>query len=268
MKRALAFVGVLLIGVGHVSLARASSSDGTIDATNRYAWTENVGWIDLGSSDGNVHVTDDGLTGYAWSELAGWISLDCSNTGSCGTVDFGVDNDAEGTLTGYAWSENAGWIDFDPAGGGVSIDSDGDFAGYAWGENIGWIVFNCATTSTCGTVDYKVSTDWRPLSVRGGASSSSSSSSSVASSVASRGGGGGGGGRRNIGELMKSATQSKRLSTLVPSAPPPNRARHFGSSLQQRTCARVDGLMRRAPSVTLLARINARLAKRFGFTCG
>ena len=29
--------------------------------------------------------------------------------------------------------------------------------GYAWGENIGWISLNCSNTSSCATVDYKVS---------------------------------------------------------------------------------------------------------------
>jgi len=146
--------------------AFASITDGTIDSTYRYAWSENVGWIDFGTTEGDVHVTDSALTGYAWAENIGWISLNCSNDSSCGTVDYKVSNTSEGTLSGNAWTENNGWIDFNPTGGGVTIDSNGDFAGYAWGENIGWIVFNCATTSSCGAVDYKVKTDWRPQSAR------------------------------------------------------------------------------------------------------
>lgn len=147
-------------------LSFASSTDGTIDSSARYTWSENGGWIDFGASGGNVHVTDAELTGYAWSESAGWISLNCSNDSSCATADYKVSNDGEGNLSGYAWTENAGWIDFDPAGGGITIDSSGDLAGYAWGEDIGWVVFNCSTTSTCGTVSYKVSTDWRPRGAR------------------------------------------------------------------------------------------------------
>src|SRR6185369_7308926 len=80
----------------------ASSTDGTIDSTNRYAWNENAGWIDFGASSGNVHVTDSALSGYAFSELMGWISLNCSNTSSCGTVDYKVSNNSEGSLSGYA----------------------------------------------------------------------------------------------------------------------------------------------------------------------
>ncbi|MFH1099194.1 MAG: carboxypeptidase-like regulatory domain-containing protein [Candidatus Uhrbacteria bacterium] len=145
----------------------ASTTDGTIDTTNKYAWSENAGWINFGSTEGDVHVTDGALTGYAWGENVGWISLNCSNApSSCGTVDYKVANNSEGTLSSYAWSENAGWISFNPTGGGVTIDSSGVFSGYAWGENVGWIVFNCATTNSCATADYKVSTDWRTLSYR------------------------------------------------------------------------------------------------------
>jgi len=132
---------------GIVDIARASTTDGTIDATNRYAWSENAGWIDFGSSAGNVHVTDAALTGSAYGENTGWITLDPPTYG-------GVTNDGDGTLSGYAWSENAGWIDFSNA----TIGSDGVFAGDAYGENIGWISF--------GTGDNKVSTDWRPASSR------------------------------------------------------------------------------------------------------
>ncbi len=144
----------------------ASITDGTIDNTYKYAWGENIGWINFGTSEGNVHITDSELTGYAWSENTGWISLNCSNDSSCSTVDYKVSNDGQGNLSGYAWSENTGWINFNPTYGGVSIDSSGNFSGYAWGENIGWIVFNCETTNSCGTVDYKVKTDWRPQSAR------------------------------------------------------------------------------------------------------
>jgi hypothetical protein len=146
--------------------ALASATDGTINATDKYAWTENAGWLNFGTTEGNVHVTDSVLTGYAWSENLGWISLNCSNTSSCGTVDYKISNNGEGTLTGYAWSENAGWINFNPTYGGVTINSSGEFLGYAWGENIGWIVLNCNTTASCATVSYKVKTDWRPASTR------------------------------------------------------------------------------------------------------
>ena len=147
-------------------LAMASTTDGTIDSVHRYAWSENFGWVDFGSSEGDVHVTDDGLSGYAYGEEIGWIILNCESTDSCGDVDYGVDNDGEGTLSGYGWGENVGWVRFDPPNGGVSIDDDGVFSGHAWSESSGWIIFNCSDTDSCGDVNYYVETDWRPVSVR------------------------------------------------------------------------------------------------------
>jgi len=161
------FIGIIIfIFLFFPLIGLASVTDGTIDSTYKYAWGENIGWINFGTTEGNVHITDSALTGYAWAENIGWISLNCSNDNSCSTVDYKVSNDGEGNLSGYAWSENTGWINFNPTYGGVTIDSSGNFSGYAWGENIGWIVFNCATTNSCGTVNYKVKTDWRPQSAR------------------------------------------------------------------------------------------------------
>lgn len=126
--------------------AFASTTDGTIDSTNKYAWGENIGWVNFGASNGNVHVTDSALSGYALSETVGWINL--SN----------VLNDGAGNLSGYGWSENTGWIKFNPASGGVIINSSGEFTGSALSETVGWIIFGG---------DYKVKTDWRPQSARG-----------------------------------------------------------------------------------------------------
>ena len=123
----------------------ASTTSGTVDTTNRYAWSENVGWIDFGTTLGAVTVTDSALSGYAFSENTGWINLST------------IANDSAGTLSGSAWSENAGWIDFKPTNGGVEISSSGVFSGYAYGENIGWINFS---------TDNPVTTDWRPASTQ------------------------------------------------------------------------------------------------------
>lgn len=59
------------------------------------------------------------VTGWAWSSTIGWVSMNCSNTNTCGTVDYKVvvstsSNDTDGTFSGYAWSSNVGWIKFDP----------------------------------------------------------------------------------------------------------------------------------------------------------
>ncbi len=154
--------GIFMVG-GFVS---TSITDGTIGSANKYAWSENMGWLNFGTSEGNVHISDSALTGYAYGENAGWISLNCSNDNSCAVSNYKVANDGYGVLSGYAYGENAGWIDFKPTGGGVIINSSGEFSGQAYGENTGWIIFDCSTTNSCTTVSYKVQTDWRPRTAR------------------------------------------------------------------------------------------------------
>ena len=69
------------------------------------------------------------LDGYAWSDTIGWISMNCK-TGSisggdiCGTSNYNVKLNNDGTVVGYAWSSNIGWIKFGglsnwPAGAGT-----------------------------------------------------------------------------------------------------------------------------------------------------
>lgn len=134
--------------------AFSSVSNGTIDSTYRYAWGENVGFIDFGSEAGDVHISDSSLSGYAYSDSIGWINLSA------------VTNNGEGIFSGYAWGENVGFIDF----GHVTIDNDGVFEGYAWGESIGFILF--------GTGSNKVTTDWRKVRSSARAVPSSSGSTS------------------------------------------------------------------------------------------
>ena len=76
------------------------------------------------------------LTGWAWSGYtdannaqvgAGWISLHCRNTDTCGSVDYGVRVETNGTLRGWAWSGYQ--------------DTDGNQVG------LGWIDFNVTTAS-------------------------------------------------------------------------------------------------------------------------
>lgn len=60
--------------------------------------------------------TTDNMVGWAWSANIGWISFNCTNDSSCGTSNYGVNKNSDGTLTGYAWSASEGWIQF----GGLS----------------------------------------------------------------------------------------------------------------------------------------------------
>lgn len=148
-----AFILFLLFLGAH--LVFASETSGTIDASYKYAWGENTGWINFGCDNCHVGVTDAGLSGYAWSKQYGWINLN-PDTG-------GVKNDGEGNLSGLAWGRNLGWINFS----GVVINSAGEFVGYATvRSDSSRINFNCATGNSCAAADFKVKTDWRPASFR------------------------------------------------------------------------------------------------------
>ena len=142
-------------------LAFASETEGTIDETYKYAWGENIGWLNFDCDECNVRITDSELSGYAWSRQYGWINLNPATSG--------VENTTEGILSGFAWSSNLGWIDFS----GVTINTTGDFLGYATitSDNSG-INFNCINADSCSGADFKVKTDWRPASVRQSDSSS------------------------------------------------------------------------------------------------
>jgi hypothetical protein len=60
--------------------------------------------------------SEHNVSGWAWSENIGWISFNCTNQGTCGTGNYGVNINSDGTFSGYAWSEHIGWIHFAPAG--------------------------------------------------------------------------------------------------------------------------------------------------------
>lgn len=107
----------------------------------------------------------DNVSGWAWSETIGWISFNCSNSGSCGSSNYGVNVKNNGDLEGYAWAENIGWVSFNETGGCPSSpckpklnEDNGQISGWAkalagrdgwdgWihlrGSNYGVSVGNC-----------------------------------------------------------------------------------------------------------------------------
>jgi len=114
-----------------------------MDPIYKYAWGENIGWVNFNPINGNVNVSDTNITGFVWSENYGWINLSPTNGG--------VFNDGNGNLSGYAWGKNLGWIDFSH----VKIKPDtGEFSGYAVIlKDNSKINFDCANC--------KVKTEWR-----------------------------------------------------------------------------------------------------------
>lgn len=152
IKRIMQLGVICLMCLGLFSLqpaAASGGSEGNIDSTYKYAWSENSGWENFRPTHGGVTVHDTYLSGYAWAENIGWVKL--GSTPSDGTypnttsTNWGVNRDGS-KLSGYAWSENAGWINFNPSDSQVTISADtGKFDGYAWAENVGWIHFQNAS---------------------------------------------------------------------------------------------------------------------------
>ncbi|MHC4155718.1 MAG: hypothetical protein ACYST6_12455 [Planctomycetota bacterium] len=112
---------------------------------------------------GNLHAENidpyEDDSQYAYGENVGWLNFE-PNQGPGVTV-----SDAD--LTGYVWAENIGWVSLSCENTSscgtvnyrVTNDGAGNLAGYAWGENVGWISFSCENTASCGTVDYGVTID-------------------------------------------------------------------------------------------------------------
>lgn len=132
-------ITILILGILlPISFAQA----GTILSAYKYAWSNNVGYINFE----NVVVSSSALSGYAWSENSGWIKFN--------PALGGVLNDGTGNLSGSAWGEGLGWIDFN----NVNINpSTGKFSGTATGDGIGTLTFDC---SYCD-----VRTDWAQTAV-------------------------------------------------------------------------------------------------------
>ena len=121
-------------------LPLASVFAGVVLGTHKYAWSNNVGYINFE----DVIVENNALSGYAWSANKGLIKFN--------PVLGGVFNDGTGNLSGSAWGEQLGWIDFN----NVLINSTtGKFSGTATGSLVGIITFDCP--NYCD-----VQTDWRP----------------------------------------------------------------------------------------------------------
>ncbi|MHB8710495.1 MAG: hypothetical protein ACYC6X_03035 [Minisyncoccota bacterium] len=137
----------------------AHAASGTIDSTNKYAWSNVGGWVNFAPTHSTVTVTDSALTGYAWSENDGWINL--------APAQGGVKNDGAGNLSGFAWDAGAGWVNFS----GVKINSSGKFTGQATGGTVlgasYQINFDC---TNCDVV-----TTWRPTTTTTTTTSSGSS---------------------------------------------------------------------------------------------
>lgn len=166
---------ILLFTIYYLLVANFAFAATNISSSDRYAWNDNIGWIDFYSTN-NLNVFYDRLEGYASSSV-GDVAFNCNSTpnGDICTGPAGnwkTSNDGSGHLSGWAWNDLIGWISLDSATAGSSYFyqavinfSTGEFSGWAWNDVAGWISFNCSNTSTCGTLSYKVSTAWNAIPV-------------------------------------------------------------------------------------------------------
>jgi len=141
----------MLLAVVLVAFGQSTWAAGNIDPNNKYARSEDAGWINFRPTGGGVTVLGTGLKGYAWAENMGWIKLGSGSGpyGNTGPSDWGVNVLIVGgttNLSGYAWGETCGWINFHPTHSQVTMDpATGQFTGYAWSESVGWIHFQNAS---------------------------------------------------------------------------------------------------------------------------
>lgn len=145
---------------------------------HHWAYSENAAWIDAepGGNGGTLglHTANGLITGWLWSPNVGWISANCSNTGSCNAVNYGLrlqiddENPDRLLIVGQLWSENAGWLvshclqtgPCSQSAYGLSVEiASGLVSGYAWSENLGWVSFSCSNTGSCGKVDFALQFD-------------------------------------------------------------------------------------------------------------
>jgi hypothetical protein len=119
----------------------------SIDATNRYAYAGNLGWINWVADTNNGAVIGEYVcSGNLYSENTGWINLGSGSPANkiqyqnnSGT-DYGVNQDGLGNLTGDAWSANIGWVVFEQTYGQPKVNLyNGQLSGSIWSANCGWI---------------------------------------------------------------------------------------------------------------------------------
>ncbi len=139
---------------------------GEISADNKYAWGENLGWINFSLSKRSLRVGSNILSGWIRIEKVGLVHLGNGRPqngfqySNSDFRDYGVNNDGFGNLSGWAWGENVGWINFDQ----VRIDRAGVFTGRAGSAKIGLI-----TLHSRGPIKFLVKTDpypWKKIGAR------------------------------------------------------------------------------------------------------
>ena len=135
---------VALLMVLPCSLLEAAST--SINASNRYAYGADVGWIDFRGNTNNGAIIGEFIcSGYLYSANVGWIHLG-SNAPANGiqyqnssAIDYGVNHDGLGNLRGFAYGANIGWVNFENIGAPKVELKTGKLSGSIYSANCGWI---------------------------------------------------------------------------------------------------------------------------------
>src|SRR5262245_51130194 len=139
----------------------------TINATNKFAYGANIGWMDWrGDANNGAVIGEYVCSGYIYSANVGWIGLG-DGTPANGiqyqnnsASDHGVNHDGLGNLRGYAWGANIGWINFE-SNGAPRVDLvTGNLSGSVYSANCGWLsLSNALARVQSTTIQTGVDTD-------------------------------------------------------------------------------------------------------------
>lgn len=118
----------------------------TIEATNKFSYGANVGWMDWrGNTNNGAVIGEYVCSGSLYAANIGWISLGNGTPvngiqyQNISSNDFGVNHDGLGNLRGYAYSANVGWINFESNGAPRVNLTSGKLSGSIYSANCGWI---------------------------------------------------------------------------------------------------------------------------------
>ena len=145
MFSARAFLCLSVAASCFAPLVTPCSAESTINATNKYAYSANAGWL-----NGQANMTNGAVmgqyfcTGYVYSANVGWIHLgdgptNLSNYINDSAADYGVNVITGKLLRGFAYGANIGWINFEGTGDPQIDLVSGVLSGFAYGANVGWI---------------------------------------------------------------------------------------------------------------------------------
>lgn len=159
-KKEILFFAVSLGVLFSASLFLVPAKAADTTPVNGYAWSENIGWIQMKpTSFGGVFIDNSSgaFSGWAWSENIGWVDF-APASGFPSSPSYGAKlNWTSGQVSGWAKAVAGGtggwdgWISMSGASPAYSVNlnkTTGIFSGWAWGSDVvGWVDFSKVTTS-------------------------------------------------------------------------------------------------------------------------